>query len=370
MLEWARQRPDDGFVIGVALRLRGPRPTPARLAALLAARLPALPGLAERLDGPTGQERWRPAEDFDAAHHVHTLDGAAEPHRGAELMANQPVCGDRPRWGLWLLDTPQEDEFLLAYRVHHAAQDGTAVAHTIGRLLDARVPALPTGRSPTDAGRWASAPPPGSDRLLAAADVPVEAMRAISRASGASLNDVHLAALTGALRAWLPPGARDHPVPVRVPFNVRLRQERQDRGNRYGYKRVLLPVDEPSARQRLAQVVEQTSVWPRDRNRRLLDLIPDDLMRDHISDFLSSQDSLATVTLLGAHTPLALDGSPVTGGLALPPLIGGHLFSSVLFIHGARACLSVTAQRRHDHVRDLPRLWQRAVVELATASCP
>ena len=370
MLEWARRRPDDGFVIGVALRLRGPRPTAQRLAALIAARLPRLPVLTEHLDGPEREESWRPADGFDAARHVHVLDGPAQACGAVELVADQPVCEDRPRWGLWLADAERDDEYLLAYRVHHAAQDGAAVVHTVRRLLDARAAAAPTDGVPARVGRQAAAPSPGGSRLLATADVPVAAMRSVVQASGASLNDVYLAALAGALRAWLPPAERHRPVPVRVPFNVRLRHERQDRGNRFGYKQVFLPVDEPSAVRRLAAVVGQTLLWPRDRNRRLLDLIPNEMLQDLVTSFLSPRDALATVTLLGVHTPLALDGSPVTGGFALPPLVSGHLFSSVLFLHGDRAAVSFTAQAQHDHVRDLPRLWELAVAELATAEFP
>ncbi|MFF1796292.1 hypothetical protein ACFVXQ_19080, partial [Kitasatospora sp. NPDC058263] len=292
--------------------------------------------------------------------------GPADPSRCAELMANQPVPGDRPRWGLWLIGTGRHDEYLLAYRVHHAAQDGAAVAHTISRLLDARASAVPAGDA-TTGGRWASAPLRGDSRLLAVADVPADALRAVSRASGASLNDVYLAALAGALRHWLAPAQRDQPVAVRVPFNLRLRHERQDRGNRVGYTRVLLPVDEPGADRRLARVAEQTGHWPRDRTRRLLDRMPPQLMWEHTAAVVSPGDALASATMLGIPTPLAFDNSPVTGGIALPPLVGGHLFSTVLFLHGDHATISATAQTRHQHVRDLPGLWAREVLELAAA---
>ncbi|MEY9949854.1 wax ester/triacylglycerol synthase domain-containing protein [Kitasatospora sp. GAS1066B] len=369
MLEWARLRPHDGFVIGAVLRLRGPAPTPGRVAALVRARLPQLPVLAEHLDGPARREHWRRADAFDAAQHVHRIDGPADPAHCAELMANQPVPADRPRWGLWLIDTGRHDEYLLAYRVHHAAQDGAAVAHTISRLLDARAPAVPAGDSPTS-GRGASTPPRSDSRLLAAAGVPADALRAVSRASGASLNDVYLAALAGALRNWLAPAQRDQPVPVRVPFSLRLRHERQDRGNRIGYTRVLLPVDDPAAERRLARVAEQTNCLPRDRTRRLLERMPPELMWEHTSTVVSPGDALASATLLGIPTPLAFDNSPVTGGLALPPLADGHLFSTVLFLHGGHATFCATAQTRHQHVRDLPGLWAREVRELAATTHP
>ncbi|MEV6048353.1 wax ester/triacylglycerol synthase domain-containing protein [Streptomyces xanthochromogenes] len=369
MLEWARRRPDDGFVIGVALRLRGAKPTPERLADLVTTRLPRLPALAECLRGPDREEYWRPDGGFQAARHVYRLEAQGDRPPLLEAITNQPVWEDRPRWGLWLMDGEHPDEYWLAYRVHHAAQDGAAAAHTVRRLFDARtpLPASPERDRGAD-GDWAAAPDPVDGRLLATAEVSAEAVRAVSRASGASLNDVYLTALAGALRAWLPAPDRGLPVPVRVPFNVRLRGERADRGNRFGYARLLLPVEEPSAAKRLKAVVEQTRLWPRDRNRRLLDALPDAMLLPHIATFLSPQDALATVTMLQIPGPLALDGSPVTGGVALPPLVSGYLFSSVLFLHGTRATVSFTAEKGHEHVRDLPRLWVRELTALAHAT--
>ncbi|MFJ6798901.1 wax ester/triacylglycerol synthase domain-containing protein [Streptomyces sp. NPDC091268] len=373
MLEWSRLRPDDGLVFGVTLRLKGPRPTAEQVAALVTARLPLLPALAERLDGPPGHEFWRADTAYDARRHVHLHGPAVDPTVCAQDLGNQPLGEDGPRWGLWLGDGG-EGEFLLSYRVHHAAQDGVAAAYTLKRLFDAR--ALPTGqpRPDTDPGTATSAPAstttsaPG--RLLVAADVPLEATRVISRGTGASLNDVYLAALAGALRAWLPPAERDQPVPVRVPFSVRLRHERQDRGNRLGYTRLFLPVDEPKPAHRLTQVAQATADWPRERTRKLLDRMPHHLLWRHIAASLTPGDSLASATLLSIPTPLAFNGHPVIAGTAMPPLAAGHLFSSVLFRHRAGATLSFTAREQHQHVTDLPDLWRRAVIELAAATCP
>lgn len=369
MLEWARQRPDDGFVIGVALRLRGQPPAPERLARLVADRLPVLPALAERLEGPARHESWRTDAYFDATGHIHRLDGPSEPHELLEMLVNQPVPQDRPSWGLWLLHAAGRDEYWLGYRVHHAAQDGAAAAHTVRRLLDARADSAAPREDPAGRSRWAPSPAPSTagERLLASTEVPAGAMRDISRVCGASLHDIYLASLAGALRAWLAPSERSRPAPVRVPFSVRLRSERQDRGNRFGYMRVLLPVDEPRAERRLAATVEQTQIWPRDRNRRILDAMPDQMLAPHISSFLNPQDALATATLLPIPGRLALDSSPVTGGIALPPLVSGYLFSSVLFLNEDRATVSFTSQNQHQHVRDLPRLWAQELAALADA---
>ncbi|MFF1904814.1 hypothetical protein [Kitasatospora sp. NPDC058218] len=370
MLEWARRRPDDGFVVGVALRLRGPKPSPQRIADLVRDRLPLLPALAEHLDGPPGQERWSRFGSFDPAHHVHALDlGSASSRPAVELLANTPVWEDRPRWGLWVTDTQREDEYLLTYRVHHAAQDGLAITHTLGGLFDARFPAAPATEA-GGAGTWATGPPGTGDRLLAVADVSYDAMRAIAKAEGTTLHDVYLGALAGALRSWPAPAGRSGcaPVPVRVPFSVRLPSERQDRGNRVGHARVFLPVDEPDARRRLAGVVAQTGRWERERTRRVLDRMPARMLDEQIAGSPDPGDALACATSMRIRPALAFDGSPVTGAVALPPLSAGHLFTSVLCVHGSRATVAFTARQADQHVRELPRLWEQEVARLATAT--
>jgi diacylglycerol O-acyltransferase len=373
MLEWSRRHPEDGLVFGITLRLRGPKPTAEQVAAHVTARLLLLPALAECLDGPPGQEIWRPDDAFDARRHVHIHRQAGDPALFAQTLANQPVGEAGPRWGLWIGDTGREGEYLLAYRAHHAAQDGVAAAFTLKRLFDDRARTVPSSapRRGADPDTGTPAPDPAlPGRLLVAGDVPLDAMRAISRSTGASLNDVYLAALAGALRAWLPPAERDQPVFVRVPFSVRLRHERQDRGNRLGYTRLLLPVDERDPAHQLRRVVLGTADWPRERTRRLLDRMPHHLLWKHIAASLAPGDSLASATLLSIPTPLAFNGQPVVAGTAMPPLAAGHLFSSVLFRHRTGATVSFTAREKHPHVRDLPRLWCRAVVELAAVTCP
>ncbi|MFI8275535.1 wax ester/triacylglycerol synthase domain-containing protein [Streptomyces sp. NPDC085929] len=370
MLEWARLRPDDGFVIGLVLRLRSTCPARERVATVIASRLHRVPVLAEQLAGPPRRECWQAADTFDAADHVHILEGVTDPHDFAELMANQPIPEGRPRWDVWLGETGRQDEYLLAYRVHHAAQDGAAVTHTLKQLLDTPAPATSaasTSQIPAQGSSPACTASRPGPRLLASAHVPVDAMRAISRASGASLHDVYLAGLASALRAWLPATEREASVPVRVPFNVRLRGERQDRGNRVGYTRVFLPLDESDAACRLASIVAQTSVWPRERNRRLLDRMHPDMMWKYALTSVTPGDALASATMLGIHTPLGLDGAPVIHGTALPPLAAGHLFSTVLFLHAERASLSIAARSEHQHFRDLPPLWTRSLTDLAAA---
>ncbi|MGW0336885.1 hypothetical protein ACWD0J_34470 [Streptomyces sp. NPDC003011] len=375
MLEWERRCPQDGHVVGMLLRLRGHRPTRERLAAWAEARSTLVPALAEHLAGPARRERWTSFEGFDAARHIHVVEdlGAVS---AAECAVNLSVPAERPRWGLWLLPAAPGDvmEYTLAYRVHHAAQDGVAMVHTLERLFDAATPttafALPGLRVPLGRGGTPGTVPAG-ERVADVADVPVAALKVIARWADCSDHDVYLAALAGALRAWPAAGGHGKPVAVRMPFSLRLPFERRDRGNKVGHARVLLPVDEPSARRRLALVAERTEPWKgrsaRDRTRRVQERMSDRMYLEEFSAFLDADDSLATATSTRFRRPMAFDGDPVTHVTGLPPLYAGHLFTSLLSTHGTRATVCFTARAQDRHVLDLARLWEDAVGELATA---
>jgi WS/DGAT/MGAT family acyltransferase len=99
----------------------------------------------------------------------------------------------------------------------------------------------------------------GLSRRLDVAEIPLERLRKIKAALGVSINDVVLAALAGALRAY----HQERHVHARelvcmVPMNLRSRDEHDTLGNRVGMFNILLPVGEPRVERRLARVVEQT----------------------------------------------------------------------------------------------------------------
>ncbi|MEU2119564.1 hypothetical protein ABZ567_28885 [Streptomyces sp. NPDC016459] len=368
MLEWERRHPRDGYVIGALLRLRGRRPTRERLLAWAAARVPLVPALAEHLDGPVRRERWTPFGSFDVASHVHVADGPGALSAG-EWAVNLPVPADRPRWGLWLLPgSDGEDGYSLVYRVHHAAQDGLAMVHTLEWLFGAAEPAgtvIPPSCGPGAAEAVVA------NRVMAVADVPAAALREIAREAGCSDHDVYLASLAGALRVWLGAGGCDRPVAVRMPFSVRMPSDRRDRGNHAGHTRILLPVDEPSAGRRLALVAERTAAWKgrsaRKRTRRVQDRMPDRMLLEEFSAFSDADDSLGTATSIRFRRPLVFDGDPVTAVTGLPPLHGDHVFTSVLCVHGTRTTVCFTARAQDCHVLELAGLWENAVAELAAA---
>lgn len=90
---------------------------------------------------------------------------------------------------------------------------------------------------------------------------PLADCKAVSKATGCSVNDVVLATVTGAVREFFI-SRRVHPgdieFRVATPVNVRREEERGKLGNRVSSWLVQLPIGEADARQRLEQIHRET----------------------------------------------------------------------------------------------------------------
>ena len=130
-------------------------------------------------------------------------------------------------------------------------------------------------------------PGSGLSRRLDVAEVSLERLRELKAPLGASINDVVLAALAGALHAY----HRERRVHTdelvcMVPMNLRGEGERAALGNRVGMFSIALPVGEARIERRLARIVAQTSAAKRDRRGaaaplavEVLTLLPGAVMR-------------------------------------------------------------------------------------------
>src|SRR6266568_3591685 len=180
--------------------------------------LPALTHVPIRRDGHT---LWEPSPDFDLEAHVHT--GPALPATGilpaAELLPASPDHR-RPPWRMWLLPG-SGDDWGVCYLAHHALQDATGMLDTLTTLFGAAPPsasgivpqpgtlaalaAFPSLFAGYRLGSgWAPTGARGAGRRVASVDVPIDTLRTVARAFGATVNQVYLAALTVALRDWAP----------------------------------------------------------------------------------------------------------------------------------------------------------------------
>jgi WS/DGAT/MGAT family acyltransferase len=98
--------------------------------------------------------------------------------------------------------------------------------------------------------------PISSHRRFAVAHADLDRVKAAARASGGTVNDVLLAAVTAMLERYLG-GAQRRPPVALVPFSVRRDEQLGELGNRFSTVLVDLPVGEPDAAARIAAVAER-----------------------------------------------------------------------------------------------------------------
>jgi len=256
-----------------------------------------------------------------------------------ELVArilSQPLDRKRPLWELWTIEGLERERFALLTKVHHSMVDGVAGANLL-TLLFSRSPDEPLQEPPPwapdpppgagellledathrprlgatlvrDALVALRAPRATWSSLLGAADaaaqavqqgahwpgptrlngpigphrridwlsLDLEAVKAVKRSLGGTVNDVVLATLAGALRVFLGQGAS---LPARfdyrivVPVNMRPPGEAGTSGNRVSAHFLSLPVSERNPGRRYAKVLAQTEGAKASRAAEGIDLL-------------------------------------------------------------------------------------------------
>ncbi len=330
----------------------------------LARRLERLPPFRRRIvEVPLGLHHPVWIEDPDFAIERHFRHGRIDPPGGrAELdraiaeIASRPLDRSRPLWEVWMLEGLQGGRVAFVAKVHHAVADGMATA----RLLQAAAASeAEAGRQPGGSA-WRGEPLPGRARLIrdalrdrarqipalprllartlrgaraaarrrresslklprrfeaptalfnrplvpersfATATLPLELMRFVKRAFGATLNDVVLALAAGALRRYLlERGALPSaPLVAAVPVST----DRPQDAGRLGGNRVstiypTLPTHLPDPAERL----EATMLATREA-KRLRELLGLELIHDW-SEF---SPPLATSWVMRLHGRLEL----------------------------------------------------------------
>ena len=279
------------------------------------------------MEVPYGQGRpvWVDDADFDLDYHVR-LTALPRPGDGDQLneliSRVQSIALDRsrPLWEMWIIDGLEDDDVGLVIKTHHALGDGIANVDLALAIVDLEADPSDEGDPPA----WEPRPAPSERRLLADsvgdqmsrplamtksamraarnpkptidsvtnvvrtaanfqakpdpapwnqpvsphkrwvhADVSMEITRDLKAARGVSINDVVLAACSGALRELL--GHRDAHTEGRVlkamvPVSLRTDDEHGDTlGNKISLMIVDLPVDEPDPIARLDRVHATTS---------------------------------------------------------------------------------------------------------------
>jgi len=245
----------------------------------------------------------------------------------------------RPLWEIWIVEGLEGDRFAIVSKVHHCMIDGASGVEMAQILLspdpDARAgaperytprPAPSLARLVADeAGRWVTLPWRTADGLRAALGgagdlgrawseigqrlealrdlaglalhrvsptplngplgphrrfdwltTPLPETKEIRRAFGCTVNDVVLATVTGAVRAYLARhGGRPEEIEFRVsaPVSVRRDDERSQMGNRVSSWLVSLPLGESDARARVDAIHAQTLHLKETRQAQGIDML-------------------------------------------------------------------------------------------------
>lgn len=255
-------------------------------------RLGLTPYLRRRLSypWPSGRPYLVDAASFDIAEHVVPVEAVAvdgvDPFN---TITTSLLPRDRPLW-LMVVDD-RHDKTTIWWSVHHAIMDGGLLGTAMALLFspEAGEPAsgAPVTRPPSrallsavaaaDRGRRAlgrlrrrrrvsppalpSLPAPlagevHAARALASISVPLAPMKAERARTGASVNDLFMAAVTTGLRGYLSTKLDQVPDELfgLVPWNVRPDEGSNAAGNRTWSIHVPLPVGNPDAAERLAIV--------------------------------------------------------------------------------------------------------------------
>jgi WS/DGAT/MGAT family acyltransferase len=218
-------------------------------------------------------------------------------------------------------------------------------------------------------------PPIGRRRALIGYPVALERLRRAKRDTGATTNDVCLAAVAGALRKLaIGSGERPRALKVMIPVNVR---DGERLGNRISLTFIRLPVDAPSAAERLALVHERTRAF-KDTGRaagmqallRAAGLLPAPLRTPLARAAGSSRLFNLTVSNIpGPRMPLYLLGAELATVYPVVPITADHALSIGIFTHREQAHFGLYADPEAlPGVRELPRLLDREVADLADPS--
>ncbi|MGW6462068.1 hypothetical protein ACWF94_40110 [Streptomyces sp. NPDC055078] len=410
---------------GFFLDFEGAPPDPGELTARILGRAAGFPALNLLLPEPGGSRWRRPAGELEAGAHIRNRTELAVPSSPADPAApgdpssptnpssptdpgglgdpadpgglgrltdallRHPLPGaGAPPWDVWLLTAP--GRFRIAYRVHHAQQDGVGAAHSaLGLLADTGCAGPRPWRAlrPTAAGLahlgrdlarslrtargWyepAAGPSAVPEPVLSHTEVPDESLRGSADRWGTSVNDIALAALALAFRSWRAErdgAAPGHALPALVPMSTRQDHERDAPGNRLVSHRVLLPCGTDDLGTAALRVHRQTRA-ARDNRRR-------DAARAALA-YGPSRAGVWSTRLVAAPRTVPVNASSITLPSAPEcfgvPLTGASMFFApppglLAYVSFTRLPGTVRCTVVHDvrvpGLRELPRHWRTAV---------
>jgi WS/DGAT/MGAT family acyltransferase len=197
---------------------------------------------------------------------------------------------------------------------------------------------------PTDTATRLKGVPLGDKRVAWGDPIPLPDVKAIGRALGCSVNDLLLAAVTGAIKGYLEEkGDSSDGVEVRalVPVNLRSPGSGEELGNRFGIVAVELPVGFASPLERLHEIRRRmealkTSYEPSVTLGLFAGLgYAPQVVQDKLFDLLLSRATAVMTNVPGPQKPLYLAGSELKQVMFWVPQSGNiGVGASILSFNG------------------------------------
>lgn len=350
----------------------------------------------------TTSPHWEDMPGFDIDQHMHHI-ALPEPQDEDALktlvndLASTPLDRSQPLWQVHVVDGVQGGSALIM-RYHHCMADGTAMMAVIQKLYDP-APGQPRSSATTAAKRGqqqardlgvltpalhaidqAGQVLGGAAMLLAellkpsdpqsplkgefglrkhvawSQPLPVRDVKAVGAAQGATVNDVLIAATTGALRHYLKQRGMDvnhMSVRAMVPVDLRPPERAGQLGNEFGLVILELPVASARPEQRLALVKARMGTLKHSPEpvaaRLLLDImgrVPKPL-EDVANQLFGSKASVVMTNVVGPPEPLSLAGAPIDRMFFWVPHPGQEMGMGIsIMSYRGMASLAVIADAR------------------------
>ena len=218
-----------------------------------------------------------------------------------------------------------------------------------------------------------------SHRRLALTDLPLDAVRALKNAHGATVNDVVVAVCAGALRRWLESTGDlpEKPLVASIPVSVRTGTDAKF-GNKVGSLVVAIPTDEPDpiarlerTRDALRSAKDRHKAVPASLLRDANDLVPPILFgramraitRVASSDAFNPAVNLVISNVPGSRSPLYCAGARVLAHYPVSVIADSLALNITLFSYLDQLNVGLVADR--DLVPDVDGLAEAMTQELA-----
>ena len=398
----------------------------------LAQQMPVLPPLRRRLvEVPLGLARpwWIEESEIDIDAHVRraAVPSPGGPREVAEMaaeMMERPLDRSRPLWEMVLVEGLEGGRLALLAKIHHATMDGLAGVKLMAALFGSTPeigppPAATHGETEPMPGRielvaravpwlWrqplraaragfdtarsalrnarSGEPAPEAPelraprsffnvaisphRIAATTSLPLAEIRSVGRAADATINDVLLAVVAGALRSYLEPRGELPPEPLVAGVPIAVRDEGDERANAVANVNVSLAtdLDDPSERLRALRdamrlqkkrrgstLGEDINVWLDVPPPLVFSLLARGVIESGLLHRMDPFWNLLVSSVPGPPESLYLAGARLVGIHPLGPIFDGLALNVTAVGCGGNLDFGLVACRRR-----MPDLWDLA----------